>query len=476
MPISWLFQLAWVVKVLVLGYFISLNGLCFVILFLSICWCRRYRRAADVQAIDFDALEKLEKLVPPVTLVVPAYNEERVIVQSVRSLLGITYPSIEIVAVSDGSTDGTIEELIRSFSLYQADVRPSGALATQPVRAVYVSAIEPRLVVIDKQNGGKADALNTGINFCQTPYFLAMDADSLVEPEALTCAVRVILEDPERVVAVGGIVRGVNGSIVDAGRVRRPSLQWNFWVIIQMVEYLRSFLAGRAGWSLINGLLIVPGAFGLFQKAACVKVGGYSTDTVTEDLELILRLHRYARDRRLGWRVAFAPDAVCWTEMPTTARALGRQRKRWQEGLWQTLSRHSDMYFQPRYGVVGMLSVPHHVLHELGGPLVELSSLLLFPVFYSLGLVNWEELAVYLALAFFLGTLFSLAAILLDQVLFPRHRFPRDVLLLLALSLLENFGYRQMSMYWRLVASWNYLFGRISWRVSTRTGFATRAE
>jgi len=134
------------------------------------------------------------------------------------------------------------------------------------------------------------------------------------------------------------------------------------------------------------------------------------------------------------------------------------------------------MYFQPRYGVVGMLSVPHHVLHELGGPLVELSSLLLFPVFYSLGLVNWEELAVYLALAFFLGTLFSLAAILLDQVLFPRHRFPRDVLLLLALSLLENFGYRQLSMYWRLAASWNYLFGKIAWRVSTRTGFATRAE
>jgi cellulose synthase/poly-beta-1,6-N-acetylglucosamine synthase-like glycosyltransferase len=472
----WLYELAWVIQGSVFAYFLSLNALYALVLILSVRWCRNYKKKSLAHPIDPEALPGLENLVPPVTVIVPAYNEEKVIVQNVRSLLSISYARIEVIVVNDGSADRTLDELTRSFSLHQALVRPSGSLRTRPLRGVCVSAVEPRLLVVDKENGGKSDALNTGINFSQAPYFLAIDADSLVEPEALRNALRAALEDRDHVVAVGGIVRGVNGSIVDAGRIRRAALAWNFWVIVQAVEYLRSFLAGRAGWSQINGLLVVPGAFGLFQKAACVLVGGYSTETVTEDLELILRLQRYSRQRRLGWRIVFAPDAVCWTEMPATGRVLGRQRARWQEGLWQTMSRHADMCFQPRYGVVGMLSVPHHIFHELGGPLVELGGLLVLPVFYFTGLLSWQALALYFALAFFLGTVFSLAAILIDQTHFPRLRFPRDALLLLALSLLENFGYRQLSMYWRLRAAWTYFFGRISWRVSSRTGFATRSE
>ncbi len=460
---------------LIFFYFITLNGLYLVLLLLSAGWCRRYKKKAALHPIDFDALESLKRLIPPVTLIVPAYNEERVIAQSVRSLLGIEYPRIQIAVINDGSTDNTLEELTRSFSLRKAEVRPSGELPTQPIRDYYVSVVEPRLVVIDKQNGGKADALNAGINFCESPYFLAMDADSVVEPEALTYAVRAILEDPERVVAVAGIVRGVNGSIVDGGRVRSPSLQLNLWVVMQTIEYVRSFLAGRAGWSQINGLLIVSGAFGLFQKAACVKVGGYSTKTVTEDLELVVRLHRYAREHKLDWRVVFAPDAVCWTEMPSSAAVLSRQRKRWHEGLWQTIVAHRAMCFRPRYGVVGMLSMPHQVIHEAGGPFVELSGLVLLPLAYFLGVLSFKAFVLYMAFAFFFSIVFSLMAVLIDQTLFPRHRFPRDALLLLVFALIENFGYRQLYLSWRLAASWNYLFGKISWRASTRTGFATRA-
>ena len=460
---------------LIFFYFITLNGLYLVLLLLSAAWCRRYKKKAALHPIDFDALESLKRLIPPVTLIVPAYNEERVIAQSVRSLLGIEYPRIQIAVINDGSTDNTLEELTRSFSLRKAEVRPSGELPTQPIRDFYVSVVEPRLVVIDKQNGGKADALNAGINFCESPYFLAMDADSVVEPEALTYAVRAILEDPERVVAVAGIVRGVNGSIVDGGRVRSPSLQLNLWVVMQTIEYVRSFLAGRAGWSQINGLLMVSGAFGLFQKAACVKVGGYSTRTVTEDLELVVRLHRYAREHKLDWRVVFAPDAVCWTEMPSSAAVLSRQRKRWHEGLWQTIAAHRAMCFRPRYGVVGMLSMPHQVIHEAGGPFVELSGLVLLPLAYFLGMLSFKAFVLYMAFAFFFSIVFSLMAVLIDQTLFPRHRFPRDALLLLVFALIENFGYRQLYLSWRLAASWNYLFGKISWRASTRTGFATRA-
>jgi cellulose synthase/poly-beta-1,6-N-acetylglucosamine synthase-like glycosyltransferase len=459
----------------VLAYFLTLTALYLTLLLLSWRWCREYKKKVTTHPIDFDALDRLRRLVPPLTIIVPAFNEELVIVESVRSLLGITYANLEIVVVNDGSTDSTLTRLIESFSLRVAEVRPRGELPSRPVRCFYVSTVEPRLVVIDKVNGGKADAQNAGINYCETPYFLVTDADSLLDPEALTCALRAILEDPDRIVAVGGIVRGVNGSIVDGGRVRRPSLQMNFWVVIQVIEYLRSFLAGRAGWSQINGLLVVPGAFGLFQKAACIQAGGFSTQTVTEDLEMVLRLHRYSRDRRLGWRIVFAPDAVCWTEMPTTARVLSAQRIRWHAGLWQSLRLHWKMCFNPRYGVVGLVSLPHQVLHEIGGPFVELAGVILIPLYFVFGFISVKVFVLYLALAFFVGALFSLMAVLLDQTHFPRHRFPHDAVLLLAFSLLEYFGYRQLFLWWRLSASWKYFFGRIRWHASNRTGFATKA-
>jgi len=463
------------IQAVIFVYFITLNILYLILLFLSYSWSRQYKKKTAVHPIDFEALERLKGLIPPVTVIVPAFNEEHVIVQSVRSLLAIDYERLEIVVVNDGSSDETLDELIRAFSLRKAEVQPSGELPTQPLRDFYVSTVEPRMVVVDKQNGGKADALNAGINFSQSPYFLVMDADSLLEPEALTLALRDMLEDPEKVVAVGGIVRGVNGSVVDGGRVRRPNLQINYWVLMQVVEYLRSFLASRAGWSRINGLFIVPGAFGLFQKAACVKAGGYSWETVTEDLELVVRLHRYSREHKLGWRVVFAPNAVCWTEMPSSAQVLSRQRKRWHEGLWQTVRAHRSMCFRPRYGVMGMLALPHQVVHEIGGPFVELAGLVLLPLFYFMGLLSPKAFFIYMVLAFFVGILYSLMALLIDQALFPRHRYPRDVLLLMSFSLIEYIGYRQISVYWRLVASWNYLFGKITWRASTRTGFATRA-
>lgn len=473
--VSCLHWVGWVLETGIFVYFISYFILNVVLIFLSASYCRKYQKKTLTHPIDFDALEGLRNLVPPVTVVVPAYNEERVIVHSVHSLLSMSYKRIEVVVVNDGSKDGTLEELIRSFSLRKSEVRPSEALPTKPVKAFYISRVEPRLVVVDKENGGKADALNAGINFSQNPYFLAMDADSLLEPQALTNALRTVLDDPGRVVAVGGIVRGVNGSIVDAGRVRQPHLLLNFWVIIQVIEYLRSFFASRAGWSRVNGLLVVPGAFGLFQKAACVTAGCYSTETVTEDMELIVRMQRYAREKHLNWQFLFAPDAVCWTEMPISAKLLGGQRKRWHEGLWQTLALHKTMFFKPRYGIVGLLSLPHQAFHEVGGPFIEILGLLMLPLLYFSGRLNHTAFILYMMLAFFAGTLFSLTAVLLDQTYFPRHKFPRDALLLLFFSLVEYFGYRQLFLVWRLQASWNFLFGKVAWRVSARTGFMTRA-
>lgn len=461
-------------QAVILTYFASyflLNGL---LLIFSFWYCRRYSHNTLTHPIDFEALDALKDLIPPVTLVVPAYNEERVIAHSIRSLLALRYSRLEVVVVNDGSKDGTLEEMIRSFSMRKSEVRPSGGLPTQPVKGIYISTVEPRVVVVDKVNGGKADSINAGINFSQSPYFIGMDADSLFEPDAVTHALRLVLEDPEHVVSVGGVVRGINGSIVDAGRIRRPQLLFNFWVIIQVIEYLRSFLAGRTAWSFWNGLLIVPGAFGLFQKAAVVAVGGYATDTVTEDFELVLRMHRHAREKGLNWRILLAPDAVCWTEMPDSRKVLSGQRKRWHEGLLQTIMVHRKMLFNWRYGVVGLVALPYEVLYEAGGPLIEILGLILMPVLFLLGWVDDSAFVLFMALAFFAGVLFSLTAVLIDQIYFPRYNFPRDAILLLAFSLVECFGYRQLYLWWRLEATWNFFFGTVVWRVSERSGFATR--
>lgn len=466
----------WVCEAAIFTYFVSYFLLNILLLVLSFWYCRKYSQNTLAHPIDFDALSELKKLIPPVTLVVPAYNEERVISHSVRSLLSLSYSRLEVVVVNDGSKDGTLDEMIRSFSLRKSEVRPSGGLKTKPIKGIYISTVEPRVVVVDKVNGGKADAINAGINFSQSPYFIATDADSVFEPEAVSHALRLVLEDPEHVVAVGGVVRGINGSVVDAGRIRRPRLLFNFWVIIQVIEYLRSFLGGRTAWSLLNGLVIVPGAFGLFQKAAVIAAGGFATDTVTEDFELILRMHRYARENKLAWRILIAPDAICWTEMPSNRKVLSGQRKRWHEGLLQTVILHRRMLFNWRYGMVGLAALPYQVLYEAGGPLVEVLGLLLMPVLFLLGWVDDSVFAIYIGLAFFAGVVFSLAAVLIDQIYFPRYRFPRDAILLLAFSLIEDFGYRQMYLWWRLEATWNFFFGTVVWRVSERRGFATRME
>ncbi len=463
-------------EAVIFTYFASYFLLNLALLVLSFWYCRKYSQNTLTHPIDFEALEDLKGLIPAVTLIVPAYNEERVIAHSIHSLLALHYSRLEVVVVNDGSKDGTLDELIRSFSMRKSEVQSSAGLPTKPVKAIYTSTIEPRVVVVDKVNGGKADAINAGINFSQAAYFIGMDADSLFEPEAVSHALRLVLEDPEHVVAVGGVVRGINGSIVDGGRIRRPNLLLNFWVIIQVIEYLRSFLAGRTAWSLVNGLLIIPGAFGLFQKAAVIAAGGYATDTVTEDFELVLRMHRYARERGLDWRIQLAPDAVCWTELPDSRRVLAGQRKRWHEGLLQTIMVHRKMLFNWRYGVVGMVALPYELLYEAGGPVVEILGIILMPVLFLLGWVNDTSFVVFAALAFFAGVLFSLTSVLIDQIYFPRYHFPRDAILLLAFSMIECFGYRQIYLWWRLKATWNFLFGKVVWRVSERTGFATRAE
>ena len=334
---------------------------------------------------------------PPISVLVPAYNEELTVVESVRSLLALEYPSFEVIVVNDGSRDGTLEALTRGFGLIPASRVFEEAAPHQPLRAIYTSPDHPRLLVADKMNGGKADALNAAINLSRAPLLCAIDADSLLEADALLRAVGPFVEDPERTIAVGGAIRILNGSRVVAGRVVDIRLPKTLLGRIQIVEYLRAFLMARLAWSQIGVLLIVSGAFGLFRRNEVVAVGGYTLGTVGEDLDLVIKLHRKMREENRDYRISFLPEPVCWTEAPETLAVLGRQRSRWQRGALECFFRHRDMMFDRRYGRVGWLGIGHMFAVDILGPVGEILGYLAIPLFWSLGILSGDYLAAAIA-------------------------------------------------------------------------------
>ncbi|MBL0349524.1 MAG: glycosyltransferase [Elusimicrobia bacterium] len=408
---------------------------------------------------------------PSITILQPAHNEEQTCVGSLRSLLTLEYASYEIVVINDGSTDGTLDALTRAFALKPTGRFPMASIPTASVRGTYRSAVNDKLWVIDKDNGGKADALNAGINFCRTALFCAIDADCLLERDALTRIVRPFVED-DRTVAVGGIVRIANGCRFQGGQVVDVRLPSALLPRFQVLEYLRAFLTGRMGWDAMNALLIISGAFGLFRRETVIDAGGFSTTTVGEDMELVVRLHRHCRERRRPYRITFLPDPVAWTECPETYGALARQRDRWQRGLAQTLVRHTRMLFNPRYGAVGMFAFPYFFFLEMLGPVMELGGFVVF------GWALWEHRvslafsAAFGLSAFAFGMALSILTVALEELSFHRyHRF-RDYALLFLLALIENVGYRQLGMWWRLKGLWSAVRGVKRWGGNPRLGFA----
>lgn len=406
---------------------------------------------------------------PPVTLLVPAHNEAATIVESIRALLGLHYPRLEVIVINDGSADDTLGELIRSFSLRKADLVYNPLLATQAIRGIYLSNLDARLLVIDKMRGGKSDALNAGINLARTPWVCSVDADSVLEEDALLRVLRPALEDT-RVVATSGIVRIANGCTVGGGRVTRVRLPSSRLAIFQAVEYLRGFLQGRLGWSWLNTLLIISGAFGVFRTDVLRAIGGYSGATVTEDMEVVVRIHRYFRERGEPYRVVFVPDPVCWTEVPESVSTLARQRRRWHRGLAEVLHLHTGIVFRPRYGLLGCLTMPYFLL-ELTGPVVEFAGFVLVPLAWKLGLLSVTYLVFYLLLAFLLGTLLSFWAVLVEEFTYRRYTSFSELAWLIGYSLIEHVGYHQLILAARLLGLWDYLRGVRHWGTQKRVGF-----
>lgn len=407
---------------------------------------------------------------PPISLIAPAYNESLNIVESTRSLLSIRYPHFEIIVVNDGSKDDTLQTLIENF-----DLRPSlraydNLTPHKPIRGVYQSRLYSNLVVVDKENGGKADALNVGINVSRSPMFCAVDADSMLEADALLHAVQPFLTNPTEVVAVGGTIRVANGCDIRGGRVTRVGLSNKLIPLLQTVEYTRAFLIARVAMSELNVLTMISGAFGIFRRSAVLAAGGYDANTVGEDYELVVRLHRYHRENNIPYDIVSVAEPVCWTEVPDNFRILSRQRKRWQRGALETFFKHKKMIMNPRYGRIGTIGMPFSLLIDVIGPLVEVLGYVLVPLLWFSGMLNADFALAFVALTFFFGIFVSAGSLILEEVSLMRIPRARDLLKMMGIILIENFGYRQLNNIWRAQGWWEFAHKKKNWGEMTQTG------
>ncbi len=408
---------------------------------------------------------------PPIAVLAPAFNEQVTIVESVNSLLALHYPEFEVIVINDGSTDATLERLIDNYGLVPVERFFDLTVPHRSIRGLFASPRLPRLLVIDKENGGKSDALNAGINVSRAPLFCSIDADSLLESDALLRAVRPFVDEPILTAAVGGTIRLANGSRIAAGRVVDVRLPTNLLALVQIIEYLRAFLMARLALSRMQALTIISGAFGIFRRQLAVEVGGYSHGTVGEDMELVVKLHRLLRDRKQPYRIEFIPEPVCWTEAPENLTVLGRQRARWQRGALETFSKHKDMLFRPRYGRIGFVAFGQILIVDIIGPIVEVLGYFLIPLLWAVGLIAYEYLLAFLAVTFTFGIFVSVATLILEEVELRRFSRTTDLVVLTAVSVFENFGYRQISNLWRLRGFWQFLRKQQGWGQMTRRGF-----
>ncbi len=452
-------------------YYLASNLIYLVLLIVALLSSRAHHQ--HLASLRLERL-KFSPVTPPITLIAPAHNEEGSIVPSVRSLLRVDYPELEVVVVNDGSKDRTLAKLTEEYQLEPARVLYIPHIPSAQVRGIYRSAREPRLIVVDKEAGGsKADAVNAGLNAATSPYTCVVDADSMLEPDALLRIMVKILEDPKHVIAAGGIVRALNGCELSGGKIRRVRLPRSPIVIIQVIEYLRAFLIGREAWSRGNMLTIISGAFGVFRRDVILRAGGYRAEAIGEDFDLVARIHRMMRDEKQEYRITFVPDPVCWTEVPPSMRSLGRQRARWQKGLVDTLWPNRDMLFRRKYGRIGWVALPYMWIFEFFAPVIELLGLATIALAAILGVLSHTFFLEFLIYGYLFAAMISVGAVLQEEVTYRRYNDWRDVALLILFCFLEQVPYRQFHLIWRMHGMWQYARGDVVWRPMERVGLET---
>jgi len=438
-------------QALIILYFVALNGTYTLFILLSLKEIRRY--FYFVTKHDMRAL-LAGNYYRPLSIVVPAFNEESTIATNVRALLMLKYPEYEVIVVNDGSTDGSLRRLVEKFRLVAIEKPIRLVLNHKKIRKVYLSLDYPNLMVIDKENGGKTDALNAGINASNFPLFCSMDADSILDKEGLLRTGRLFVED-KRVVAVGGIVRVLNGLEIEKGEIVHIHAPKKSIELFQAVEYTRSFLSGRTSWNLFGSLLILSGTYAVFRKDMVMAVGGYRK-TVGEDMDLVVRLHKHCRENDIPYKVLFVPDPVCHTQVPQDVKSLLKQRSRWHRGLLQSLAHSKEMFGRRRYGSVGTFGFPYFFFVEGLGPSVEFLGYASLVPLYFMGLLNWQFVFLFFLVAILWAMWINIGSILLDNILYKRYKSLKDIMILCVFGFFEMFGYRQMIAATRFVATFGY--------------------
>jgi cellulose synthase/poly-beta-1,6-N-acetylglucosamine synthase-like glycosyltransferase len=405
-----------------------------------------------------------------ISIIAPAYNEENSIVDSIQSLLQLEYPDYQVIVVNDGSKDNTLKKVIDHYSMKLVPFEALGELSTKPINGLYMSPKYPSLLLIDKLNGGKADAINAGINFAKNSIVMVIDADSILDRDCLLKITRPFMED-KNVVAVGGIIRVVNGSEVKKGFILNVGLPKTWLGKFQVVEYLRAFLFGRTGFDSINGILIISGALMCLSKDAVIKVGGFLTGSIGEDMEIITRMQRILRLENPDTKIVSIPDPVCWTEAPENLKILRRQRSRWQKGTVECILAHKEMLFNPKYGLLGIVVFPYFLLFELLGPIIEVIGYFFFAFSLIFGFIDTSFALLFLCIVILFGIIISVFSVILEELTFRKYPKISHLLVLFLAAILENFGYRQLTSYWRFKGMLDYVFGKRVWEKMEKKGF-----
>ncbi|MFZ6010971.1 MAG: glycosyltransferase family 2 protein, partial [Bacteroidota bacterium] len=459
-----------IVNTLVLIYAISL-AVCYLLL--ALVSMREMRKYMDKNYfVDYKYI-LASPFAPGISLIAPAYNEGLTIIDNVKSLLSIMYNNFEVLIVNDGSKDDTLAKMITAFDLVKVDYDLQYYIRTKPVRSIYKSRNRAfkKLIVIDKENGGKADALNVGLNISRKELVACIDVDCIIEPDALLKMVKPFLEEKNEVIASGGVVRIANSCVVEEGRLIEVRLPEKSIARFQVLEYIRAFLMGRMAWSRLNGLLLISGAFGLFKREIAIAAGGYNHNTVGEDMELVVRMRRYMHEHNRKYRVVYIPDPLCWTEAPSSYQILGRQRNRWARGTFETLKIHRKLFFNYKYGVMGMVSYPFWFFYEWMSPFVEFTGLIFSLVLAILGKMNWIFFCSLLAAIYCFAFFISMFSLLAEETSFFKYTNKRDITKMIFTAMIEPIWFHPRVVWWSLKGNFDLIKGKKSWGEMTRQGF-----
>ncbi|MGL4362978.1 MAG: glycosyltransferase family 2 protein [Cellulosilyticaceae bacterium] len=401
----------------------------------------------------------------PVSLLIPLYNEEVTICDTINSLLEVDYNEYEIIAINDGSTDTSIEKVIEKYNLKKIYKPMKKSIETSDIINIYSGVYKNiSITLIDKENGGKADALNVGINYSKYPIYVAIDADSMLEAKAIKNIISPFMQN-KRTVAVGGNIKISNNITIKNGKITKIDSPKKLIVSFQIIEYLRSFMTNRMTWDILNMNFIISGAFGAFNKNAVIEVGGYKTNTIGEDMELVMKLHRYYLEKKEEYNISYAPYAICYTQAPDKFKGLKTQRKRWQVGLIHCMAIHKRMFLDKKWFLAKM----YFILFEMITPVIELFGMFIIILSFFMGIVNLEFLLFYCAIIILFGVVISTASILLESYAYKEFYNTKIRLKLIFLSIFEGIGYRQLLSLYRISAFIGYKKNKYKWGTISRS-------